>query len=143
MARLSALSATADPDVVRNRGHLFDDDLSLPLVVQDDIEQIGRTSEVMEALDSLGVGDDLDRAKVGKKVRAGRGKMRGRKFRRPLSLLIVVSDPNAPLRRAAANLPGVEAVPVNMLNTGLLAPGGDPGRLLLVSESAFEEIGGW
>jgi large subunit ribosomal protein L4e len=41
---------------------------------------------------------------------------------------------------AARNLPGVEICSVAGLNAELLAPGAHPGRLVIWSESAFEEI---
>ena len=58
-----------------------------------------------------------------KKVRPGRGKMRGRRYKQRKSLLIVTAD--QPLR-AAKNLAGVDVVTVDQLNTELLAPGHMP-----------------
>jgi large subunit ribosomal protein L4e len=143
LARLSALAAMADAEKVRRRGHLFTDEITLPVVVEDEIEQLASTKEVIEVLANLGLNEDLIRAKEGKHIRAGRGKMRGRKYRKPRSILIVVSEDRTPLLRSASNLPGVEIVSPRMLNTGVLAPGGDPGRLALFSESALDKIGGW
>jgi large subunit ribosomal protein L4e len=143
LAKLSALAALADPDKVRKRGHRFADGVTLPVVVEDDIEKISKTGEVLEVLESIGVGEDIRRAIKGINIRAGRGKMRNRKYRVPRSLLIVVSDKDAPLIRSAENLPGVEISDVNNLSVGVLAPGGDPGRLTLFSESALIKLGEW
>jgi large subunit ribosomal protein L4e len=143
LAKLSALAATADPDIVKNRGHWFEEEVTLPVVVEDDIEALETTREVLEALENLGLGDDIIRAKEGKHIRAGRGKMRGRRYRRPRSILIVVSEEDAPLVKSAGNLPGVEIVPPNRLNASVLAPGGDAGRLALFTESALGKIGEW
>lgn len=143
LAKFSALAATSYPEVVRGRGHRFEEDVTLPVVVEDDFEDLETTKEVIEALEILGLGDDVLRAKEGKHVRAGRGKMRGRKYRRPRSILIIVSEEDVPLVKSAGNIPGVEIVPPSRLNAGVLAPGGDAGRLTLLSESALGKIGEW
>lgn len=142
-AKYSALAALADPEVVRTRGHKFDDGVTTPVVIEDGFEQLATTSQVLDALDSIGVGADLDRAKDGRRMRAGRGKMRDRRFRTPRSILIVVSEKEAPVMSGANNLPGVQIVFPEALNTGLLAPGGAPGRLTVFSEAALKKIGEW
>ncbi len=81
------------------------------------------------------------RAKNGKHIRAGGGKRRGRKYKRPKSLLIVVGQDNG-IVRAARNLPGVDVVMVNRLNAELLAPGTHAGRLAIWTESAIQALGG-
>jgi large subunit ribosomal protein L4e len=143
LAKLSALAATSDPDIVKGRGHQFDDDITLPLIVEDGIESLENTREVIQTLESLGVGGDVDRAKNGKHIRAGKGKMRGRRYRRPRGILIVVSDEDVPLFKSAGNIPGVEIVEPGRLNAGLLAPGGDAGRLALFTEAALGKMGEW
>lgn len=146
LARNAALAAVKDPDLVLLRGHRFDSDLSLPVILEDAIETLepeeGATREGLAILEHLGLRDDIDRAKDGRHVRAGRGKMRGRRYRQPRSLLIVVKDA-AMVRRLFGNLPGVEVVTPAGLNAEILAPGGDPGRLTLFSESALEILRSW
>ena len=73
-------------------------------------------------LDSLNLGRFLEKAK-----------RNGTK-----SALIVVSK--GPIKKAAANLPGVDVVDVAELSVRHLAPGTHPGRLTLFSESALPEI---
>jgi len=142
LAKLSALSATSKLDLVRSRGHKFGEELTVPIIVKDDFESIKTTKKAIEALSSIGVYDDIQRALDGKNVRAGRGKMRGRMYRIPKSLLVVVSK-ECPGARSVQNLPGVDVAMPNAVNASLLAPGGDPGRLVLISESAFQVIGAW
>ncbi len=105
IARASALAATGCADCVKARGHQFDDSVSFPIVVEDALNDVKATSEVIEVLEKIGVGYDLDRAKEGRKIRAGRGTMRNRKYRTPISVLIVVADDerNAPIFKSAAN----------------------------------------
>jgi len=140
--KLSALRATSEGDLVRKRGHKFDDKLTVPVVVKDDFEAIATTKQAVKALSSLGVYEDVERALAGRNIRAGRGKMRGRRHRNPKSLLVVVSK-ECVGGRSVRNLPGVDVVTPNALNASVLAPGGDPGRLMLISEAALQAIGGW
>jgi len=142
LARLSALHATSDPTLVKARGHRFDVELTVPVVVQDDFESIKTTKDAVEALSSIGVYDDVERAVNGRNIRAGRGKMRGRRYRTPKSLLVVVSK-ECDGGRSVRNLPGVDVATPNSLNASLLAPGGSPGRLMLISETALQTVGGW
>jgi len=132
----SAIAATADADIVRERGHAFDDDLELPLVVSDEFENLEKTKEVVELLEALGVHADIERADEAT-VRAGQGTTRGRKYRRPTSILFVTS---AEPSRAARNLAGADVTTANEVNAEDLAPGTHPGRLTLWTESAIEEV---
>jgi len=142
-ARLSALAATGNEEAVRDRGHLFSEGVSFPVVMEDGFQELMSTQEVYAALTSLGLDFDMERAKDGRKIRAGKGTMRNRKYRIPRSILLVVAERDMPLFKGAANLPGVEVEVVSALNSDVLAPGGDPGRLTVYSESALAVIGGW
>ena len=143
LARKSAIAATGCADCVKARGHQFDDNVTFPIVVADEVQDIKTTAEVSAFLQKIGLGYDLDRAKDGRKIRAGRGKMRNRKYRTPVSVLIVVSGREAPVFESASNLPGVQIEEVSSLSAAILAPGGDAGRLTVYTESAFAKIGEW
>ncbi len=142
LAKFSALHATSQAEIVKSRGHKFDDKLTLPVVVKDDFESVKSTKDAVQALESIGVYDDVERAIVGKNIRAGRGKMRGRRHRIPRSLLVVLSK-ECNGGRSVRNLPGVDVATPSSLNASLLAPGGAPGRLMVISEGALQAIGGW
>ena len=146
LARNAALAALKEATIVTARGHQYDEALSLPVVIEDGIESLepesGATQEGVKILERLGVYSDVERAKDGRHVRAGRGKMRGRRYRQPRSLLVVVKEP-AKVRRLFSNLPGIEVVTPANLNAEVLAPGGHPGRLALFSEGALEVLRGW
>jgi large subunit ribosomal protein L4e len=137
LAVRSALAATTDVDLVAERGHRFDEDLELPLVVSDDFEDLVKTKEVVDLLQSLGVYDDIERSEDNKKVRAGQGKARGRKYKRPKSILFVTSSEPS---KAARNLAGVDVATAANLNAEDLAPGTHAGRLTVFTESAIEEV---
>jgi large subunit ribosomal protein L4e len=131
---------------INDRGHRFKDGLSLPVVVEDGIETLapedGATQEGVKILSRFGLLSDVERAKDGRHIRAGRGKMRGRRYRQPVSLLVVVKD-STNVRRLFGNLPGVEIVSPAGLNAERLAPGGAPGRLTMFSEGALEVLRSW
>ncbi|MDM7935737.1 MAG: 50S ribosomal protein L4 [Methanothrix sp.] len=133
----SAIAATASPDLVAARGHRFSREL--PIVVKDDLQSLQRTADLMKFLAAAGLWDDVLRAKNGKKVRAGKGKLRGRRYRGRKSLLIV-SALDQGLGRAARNLPGVDFTTVDGLNAELLAPGAVAGRLAVWTESALQRL---
>jgi large subunit ribosomal protein L4e len=133
----SAVAASVNAELVRERGHTFEG--AIPLVFEDKFETLARTQDVISALTTLGVYHDIERAKESKKVRAGRGKMRGRRFKQRKSLLIVTAE--RPLS-AARNLSGVDAVTVDQLNVEHLAPGTQAGRLTVWTESALTRLGG-
>ena len=143
LARKSALAATACAECVKARGHQFDDNVSFPIVVEDEVQDIKTTADVYALFEKIGISYDVDRAKDGTKIRAGRGKMRNRKYRTPVSVLLVVGEKDAPVFKSAANLPGVQVEPVNSINAAVLAPGGDAGRLTVYTKSAIAKIGEW
>ena len=135
-ATRSAIAATADAELVAERGHEFDDDLELPLVVSDAFEDLQKTQAVVDTLESLGVHADIDRADE-TKIKAGQGSARGRKYRRPSSILFVTSEEPS---RAARNLAGADVTTAREVNAEDLAPGTAPGRLTIWTESALAEV---
>jgi large subunit ribosomal protein L4e len=135
----SAVAATADADLVAERGHRFDDDLELPLVVSDEFEDLVKTREVVSFLEAVGIDADVARADENKNVRAGRGTTRGRKYQEPKSILFVTSSEAGP-SKAARNLAGADVATAQVVSAEDLAPGAAPGRLTIWTESAIEEV---
>ena len=138
LAIKSGIAATAIRDVVAGRGHNLSAVEQLPLIIEDDFQSLKKTQEVKEIFTNIGLWSDVERADR-KKIRAGRGKMRGRKYKRGVGPLIVVSEDQG-IGKAAGNLPGVDIVTVNNLNAELLAPGAHAGRLVLWSKSAISML---
>lgn len=137
LAIASALAATAIADAVKARGHRVADSVAFPIVVSDDFAHTTKTAELADSLSKIGLGADLERAKMGVHVRAGMGKLRGRAYRTPRSVLLVTVDGKAP---AAPNLAGVEVVAARNLSAEDLAPGGDIGRLTVYTQGAIAHI---
>lgn len=133
----SAIAATTDREAVKERGHRVDD-VDLPLVADNDVERLEKTRDVEQFLRDLGLGDELDRVKE-KQSRSGRGKTRGRRHRVKVGPLLVVGIDDG-IINAASNIPGVDAVTVEQLNAELLAPGTEPGRLVVWSENAIKRL---
>jgi large subunit ribosomal protein L4e len=136
----SAIAATARADIVAARGHIFEGEL--PKIVVDEFEGISRSRDMVEVLNAIGVYQDVIKAKNSKRVRAGKGKMRGRRYKNRKSLLIVVKE-NKNVNLAARNLSGVDVVKVKDLNAELLAPGTHPGRLTIWTEGAIVHLEEW
>jgi len=142
LALFSAIAATGLKEVVAERGHIVDSVPELPLVVTDDVQGLKKTREVKDVFTSLGVWPDVYRVKEGIKIRAGKGKMRGRRKKVGVGPLIVISE-NLGIIEAARNLPGVDVTYVNDLNPEILAPGTHPGRLTVWTKSSIEELKRW
>lgn len=132
----SALSATVDATVVANRGHKVP--ANYPFVLADDFEKVTKTKDFQNALIALGFTDELARTKE-PKIRAGKGKARGRKYKKSVGPLVVVSN-SCEAAKAARNIPGVQIVQVDKLNAELLAPGCAPGRVTVFTKAAIEKL---
>ena len=141
LAIRSAIAATKDKKMVTFRGHLIDGLPSLAIVVTNDLEEVKKTKRMREILKKLGLEKDLDRVLESKRIRAGRGKMRGRRYKVAVGPLIVVGEDKG-ISLGTRNLKGVDIVKVNELNAELLAPGGAAGRLTVWTNSAIEKLSG-
>lgn len=141
LAIMSALAATAIKDYVIKRGHYISPNITqLPIVVVDDFENIRRTKELRRVLEKIGLWPDILRATEKTRIRAGKGKMRGRRYITPKSILFIVSSLASPVINAIKNLPGSDYATPFTLNILTLAPGGYPGRLTLFTRSALSRI---
>jgi large subunit ribosomal protein L4e len=139
LALLSAVAATASKEVVASRGHSIEDVRQIPLIVTDDFESLTKTKEVEETLIHLGVLSDIYRVKESRRLRAGKGKRRGRRTKQAVGPLIVVAE-NKGIMKAARNILGVDAVAVNNLNVEMFAPGTRPGRLTVWTNGAIGKL---
>ncbi|MCI5866633.1 MAG: 50S ribosomal protein L4 [Methanosphaera sp.] len=139
LAIRSAIAATADKDLVAERGHKVEDLEQVPFIVDDELETIKTAKETREIFKDLGIMDDILRAKKGRKIKSGKGKLRGRKYRTPKGPLVVVGNDRG-IKLGARNHAGVEVVEVENINAELLAPGTHAGRLTIYTKSAIEKL---
>ncbi|MEJ2249348.1 MAG: 50S ribosomal protein L4 [Candidatus Lokiarchaeota archaeon] len=135
----SAISATAKENWVKDRGHIIDNIPFLPLVIDDKIQTIKKTNRIYTILTNLGLKEELDRVKNGKRIRSGKGKRRGRKYKKKKGVLIIIKE-DFGIVQAARNIPGVDITKIENLTINDLAPGGKASRLVIWTQSAFNEL---
>ncbi len=117
-ALASALAATANMGMVAKR-HPVEIKQTVPLVLDDSVEQIAKTKEVLKLIESLQLSGIVEK-----------GRSNGSR-----GMLIVVSDSGK--LKAARNIAGVDVQSVSDLQVRHLAPGTHPGRLVLFSKKAL------
>lgn len=132
----SAISATMKIDVVKCRGHIIP--AAYPFIIDSSVEKLDKAKQVVAFLKAAGFADELDRLK-NKRIRSGKGKMRGRKYARPRGILIVAPK-GANIFCAARNIPGLDIVDVKNINAEELAPGANPGRATIWTESSIDRL---
>lgn len=99
-----------------SRGHLVEKVPELPLVVDDKLDNIEKTKDAVAFLKKFGAYDDIAKVISSKTLRAGKGKMRNRRYKTRRGPLVVYSNANAKLVKAFRNIPGVEVLNVFRLN---------------------------
>ncbi|GAP84129.1 putative 60S ribosomal protein L4-A [Rosellinia necatrix] len=144
-ATASALAASAVAPLLLARGHQISNVPEVPLVVDSAAFEGGaaaKTANALAILSAVGASTDIIKAKKSKKLRAGKGKMRGRRHRQRRGPLVIY-DPEVDgteLVKGTRNLPGVETCSVYSLNLLQLAPGGHLGRFIVWTSAAFKAL---
>lgn len=134
----SAIAASAVPSLVLARGHRVNQVPEIPLVV--DSLNTDKASEFVDLLERLGLKEELEKVRNSRKVRAGQGKYRNRRYRLRKGPLVVFDNENANVAQRARNIPGLDFCHVDRLNLLQLAPGGHLGRLIIWTRAAFERL---
>lgn len=135
LAIKSALAASLDKQLLEKRGHVFSES---PVIIADDFESLKKTKDVMNTLRKIGLENEMERCSE-KKVRAGKGKRRGRRYKRKKGPAVIVSKECSALK-ACSRIPGVDVCKADGLSAEVLAPGAQAGRLLVITESALKEL---
>ena len=135
----SAISASGQPKWLENRGHIISDVPQIPLVIDDKVQTIKKTKDIYMVLNELGMKKELLKTKKAKKIRAGKGKRRGRKYKFAKGPLLVIKEDYG-IVKAMKNIPGFEVTKIENLSIELLAPGAMPGRFVIWTQSAFNEL---
>lgn len=135
----SALAASSVPALVMARGHKIDDVPEIPLVVRG-AQGLAKTKAAVTLLEGIGAMHDVERVVDSRKLRAGRGKMRNRRYVQRRGPLVVFGDEDGDTQRAFRNIPGVDLVHIDRLNLLQLAPGGHLGRFCVWTENAFARL---
>lgn len=134
-ATRSAMAASMNKEMVAAKGHRVPE--GFPFALDNSFEELAKTKDLVNAFGKLGLSNELTRSAI-KNVRAGRGKSRGRKYKRRRGPLVVVSK-KCKLSNLG-NVPGLDVITVENLNPYVLAPGGHPGRLTLYTQKALETL---
>jgi large subunit ribosomal protein L4e len=134
----SAIAATAIRDLVLKRGHIVND-ISIPIVVEDKIQELKKTKDVINFLKKVGLEKELERIEE-RKIRAGKGKTRGRRYKIKIGPLFIITQDKG-IGKAIDNIPGCNVCRVENLSAEYLAPGAMPGRLTIWTKSAVEKLG--
>jgi large subunit ribosomal protein L4e len=131
----SALAATGDEKLVAKRYETLRGKklAGLPLVVEDKITKL-KAKELISSLKNVLGEVLLGTSLKQRRIRSGKGKLRGRKYKKNLGLLLVVGNKE----KLKTNI--VDVKDVKSLNVTDLANGG-VGRLTMYTETAINEIG--
>jgi large subunit ribosomal protein L4e len=139
-ALFSAAVATLDRGWIEKRGYDLEYIKKIPVVVEDKLEEVKTIRDVKQILDNFGLIEELEWLGE-KKIRSGKGTMRGRRYKRKRGMLIVVENDKG-IARATRNLAGLEVCEVANLGVDMLAPGAEPGRLCIWTEGALKKMEG-
>lgn len=137
-AVVSALAASAVTSLVMARGHKIENIAEIPLVVDNTVQTYAKTKDALAFLDAIKAMDDVNRVNDSRHVRAGRGKMRNRRYVHRRGPMLVLPDGKGV--NAFRNIYGLDTANVNSLNLLHLAPGGHLGRFIIWSRGAFEKL---
>jgi len=138
-ATVSAIAATGSAPLVMSKGHLVHEIPEFPLVVTDKIQEYVKTKQAVEFLHNIHAWHDINKVYKSRRLRAGKGKMRNRRFVQRKGPLIVYSRDKG-LKKAFRNIPGIDLINVRKLNLLKLAPGGHVGRFVIWTEAAFSQL---
>ncbi len=128
----SAIAATASKECVLKRGHKIGD-LQLPIVIDDRIQEIAKTKDILAILKKIGLENELKRLK--------KRKIGAHKYKVPRGPLFVITEDKG-ISKAVSNIPGVDICQIDKLGIEHLAPGGVCGRLTIFTKSAIEKLKG-
>lgn len=130
IALKSALAGTANAKALEERFNIKIKN-TLPLVVSADVLKL-KTKEFIELLTKIY--GSIDKIFKQKKVRAGRGKTRGRKYKTNSGLLFILSE------KEDMEMSGITIKKVKDLTISDLAPNGVIGRIVIYTEEAIKEL---
>jgi len=128
----SALAATGKEKFVTKRYERIDKlEVKVPVIIESNLEK-AKTKDMLNMFKAI-FGNNLELVLKKKQVRAGKGKLRGRKYKSNAGLLFVKGN------NENINMKGIEIKNSSEVQISDLYP---LGRLTVYTEKALEEIGG-
>ncbi|MDE1825363.1 MAG: 50S ribosomal protein L4 [Candidatus Micrarchaeota archaeon] len=109
---------------------------SAPIVMEDKIEGVSKSKELIKILGVLGLKEDLEKSHDPRLRKGLRRSSRIRSFRK--TVLIIAKD-TSKVEKAGRNIPGVDVRGVESLSVESLAPGAIP-RITIWSEAALSTV---
>ncbi len=109
----------------------------LPIILDDKVNDINKTKDAVKFLSAIGLEQELERI-TERKIRSGKGKLRGRKYKKKLSV-VLVTDKAEKASRAFSNLNMIVKAP-SSLSVSDVSQSGRPGRLIIWTKSAIEAL---
>ncbi len=128
LAFKSAIAATAKENYLKKRYSSLDK-TEVPIIISSEILKL-KTKEFFSFLKKI-LGDNFKLALKTKKVRAGKGKLRNRKYKSNAGLLLIIG------KEEKANFQGIEVMKADELEMNKLFP---LGRLAIYTEAAISEL---
>ena len=111
-----------------------------PFILDDSCESsVSKTKDAKQMLEVLGLGDEIERTSV-VKIRAGKGKMRNRRYKVKRGPLFVLSSDESPLFKSLRNIKGFEVITPDFLLVQDFGMSEEPGRQVIFSKSAHSEF---
>ncbi|MFH1823391.1 MAG: 50S ribosomal protein L4 [archaeon] len=132
LAIQSAIAATASKEFINKKYPKLNLKLNPPFII-DSVLLKEKNKDIVNALSEI-MGFEIKRTK---KIRAGKGKMRGRKYKKQTKVLLVTSEKE--IGKRLGNY-GLDLSTAKNLNVGILATGGVPGRLTVYTSEAIGEL---
>ena len=130
LAYNSAFAGTINEDYLAKK---YNTQIKSGFILSDDVLKL-KTKDFLKLLKTL-FNENFDKVLKIKTIRAGRGKMRGRKYKSNAGLLLVISS------KQDFKQKGFDIIKVNELKISDLAPNGVPGRITCYTSEAINEIG--
>ncbi len=132
LAMNSAIAATTSSNLIEKRYASIENlKLKSPIVLESKLDKV-KTKELIETFRKV-FGDLFSLVLKKKETRAGKGKLRGRKYKSNAGLLLVTSD------KEEVKISGIEVRQLSELAISDLYP---LGRLTVYTEGAIKQLGG-
>jgi large subunit ribosomal protein L4e len=130
-ALISAIAATASKEYFEQKYKNKKIAIELPIIIESSLIEKS-PKEIVKFLEEL-LGFEI---KKESKIRAGKGKNRGRKYKKSYALLLVLGNKE---KKKLENY-GIETTNSNLLGIKQLASGGIPGRLTVYTDEAIKNL---
>ena len=128
LALRSCIAATASKELLQQNYSTFNSKLELPIIIKSSL--LGKTKEIVNAL-------KINKIEIlkDKKIRAGKGKTRGRKYKNAKKILLILGEKE----KSPTSI--FNSIKISQLNTQDLSLNGKPGKLVIYTENAIKELG--